>query len=118
MICLELPVYTVDFSYDSNETIYTQNINSGDYVSQPTDPTREGYDFEGWYKDENYTEPFDFDNDTVGADTTIYAKWAQKGLLEEIFTLENMVLAIPVILILGIGVYTVFSIATKKNNVV
>ena len=113
----QVPVYTVDFSYTSTESIYSQSVNSGDYVSKPTDPVRAGYEFDGWYKDENYTQPYDFDNDTIGADTTIYAKWNQKSLLAEIFTVQNMILAIPVVLIFGIGICTVVSMVSKKKNI-
>ncbi len=33
------------------------------------------YTFEGWYKDAEYTVLWDFANDTVESDITIYAKW-------------------------------------------
>ena len=115
VIAGQMPVYKVDFSYTSNETIYSQKVSSGDFVSKPTDPTRAGYEFEGWYKDSNYTEPYNFDNDTVDADTTIYAKWNQKSLLAEIFTLENVILLIPVVFIFGIGIYTVVCMINKKK---
>ena len=39
-----------------------------------TAPVREGYVFEGWYKDENLTEPWT-DADKVKGDLTLYAAW-------------------------------------------
>ena len=45
---------------------------------KPTDPTRTGYTFGGWYTDAACTNgnEFDFDNQTqIRTDTTLYAKW-------------------------------------------
>ena len=39
-----------------------------------TAPVREGYVFEGWYKDENLTEPWT-DADKVKGELTLYAAW-------------------------------------------
>ena len=44
-------------------------------IVKPEDPAREGYTFGGWFKDEACTQAWDFDNDTVSEDTTLYAKW-------------------------------------------
>lgn len=47
----------------------------GETITAPTAPTRTGYDFGGWYKEEECITPWDFDNDVVYVDTTLYAKW-------------------------------------------
>lgn len=47
----------------------------GGYVIEPIDPAAEGYRFLGWYKDSACTAKWDFMNDRVSADTTIYANW-------------------------------------------
>lgn len=47
----------------------------GGYVIEPINPTAFGYHFVGWYKDAACTDKWDFANDKVTADTTIYAKW-------------------------------------------
>lgn len=41
---------------------------------KPTDPTRNGYTFGGWYRDSNYQTAFDFSS-TVTEDIVLYAKW-------------------------------------------
>ena len=37
-----------------------------------------GYDFDGWYKDETFTEKWNPDTDKVTSDIMLYAKWAKK----------------------------------------
>lgn len=45
-------------------------------IKAPADPTREGFAFDGWYWDEEYETPFDFENDVITwNETTLYAKW-------------------------------------------
>jgi uncharacterized repeat protein (TIGR02543 family) len=44
-------------------------------VSEPTAPTRDGYDFGGWYTDETCTDPSYNFNKGVKADFTLHAKW-------------------------------------------
>ncbi|MDR3187892.1 MAG: InlB B-repeat-containing protein, partial [Prevotellaceae bacterium] len=51
-------------------------IGKGSTMAPPAkDPTREGYTFEGWYRDEACTNVWDFDT-PVTEDVTLYAKWA------------------------------------------
>jgi uncharacterized repeat protein (TIGR02543 family) len=51
-------------------------VEPGATIEKPEDPSRQGYNFMGWYRDLNYTEPYDFEADVV-TDTTmiLYAKW-------------------------------------------
>ena len=51
----------------------------GNKLLKPADPTREGYTFAGWYKDEAYTEAYDF-SAAVTADMTLYAKWVKNAV--------------------------------------
>ncbi|KRF10253.1 hypothetical protein ASG89_01590 [Paenibacillus sp. Soil766] len=51
------------------------NVITGTTVSKPTDPTRAGYAFAGWYKDANGTTAWNFSTDKVSANLTLYAKW-------------------------------------------
>ncbi|MBR6109463.1 MAG: InlB B-repeat-containing protein [Clostridia bacterium] len=44
---------------------------------RPSNPTLPGYNFEGWYTDKNFTTEFNF-NQTIQANTTVYAKWTKK----------------------------------------
>ncbi|MDY0209852.1 MAG: InlB B-repeat-containing protein [Acholeplasma sp.] len=40
-----------------------------------TNPTRAGYTFIGWYKDEALSQPFSLVSDSITFDITLYAKW-------------------------------------------
>jgi uncharacterized repeat protein (TIGR02543 family) len=65
-------------SFDTNDGSTVDSI-TGDYgkkITPPTVPTKKGYTFDGWYEDSGLTTKWDFDNDTIPADITLYAKWA------------------------------------------
>ena len=68
----EPTVYTVTFDYNDGATgNTTAEVEENATVNKPADPTREGYDFLGWYLD---GEAFDFDAAITG-DVTLIAKW-------------------------------------------
>lgn len=54
-----------------------QTVASGAKITAPTAPTRDGYTFGGWYKEAECTTAWNFDTDTVEANTTLYAKWTE-----------------------------------------
>lgn len=71
--------YTLSFDTNGgNEEIRSQRYLEGSVVMRPTEPTRDGYTFEGWYADEELTTAFSFDAGMPGQDTTVYAKWAPR----------------------------------------
>lgn len=43
----------------------------------PNIPSKDGYWFDGWYKDPAFTQPFDI-NESISYDMTIYAKWLNR----------------------------------------
>lgn len=68
--------YTVTFDSDGGDSVPDQTIDDGGKVTEPTAPTKSGYTFDGWFSDSSLTTAWDFDNDVVTADTTLYAKWS------------------------------------------
>ena len=66
---------TVIFDSSGGSSISSQLLMSGDLLIRPSDPTKNGYWFTGWYADSGFKTLFDFDT-AVTADTTIYARWA------------------------------------------
>ena len=56
----------------------TQLAPIGGKVAEPTAPSKEKYDFAGWYMDEACTgEPYNFGSPVIGG-ITLYAKWTEK----------------------------------------
>ena len=70
----EVVVFTVSFDTDGGTEIEAQQVNSGSTITEPTAPEKEGFIFDGWYKEVNGTEAFDF-NTAIDADITLYARW-------------------------------------------
>ena len=75
----EVTHYTVTFDSMGGSKVDAQTINRGYKVTEPTVPTREGYTFEGWYKDSSGTYAWEFDEDVVTGNVTLYAKWKSNG---------------------------------------
>lgn len=61
---------------DTTSASYTSPvfISESENTAAPATPTRTGYTFGGWFKDENLTERFIFGS-PLNEDTTVYAKW-------------------------------------------
>lgn len=69
-------IFTVTFNTDGGTGTYAaQKLEKDGSVTEPeTDPTREGYRFDGWFKGSIL---FDFDEETVSSDITLTAKWTK-----------------------------------------
>ena len=74
-VFLMLGKKTVRFETRCKMKIQDQKVKKGALVGRPEDPKRMGRTFGGWYFDEECTERWDFENDTVEDNMTLYAKW-------------------------------------------
>ena len=50
------------------------------YASRPADPYSDGYRFAGWYTDLSYMNEWDFENDVVTHNMTLYARWIRTAV--------------------------------------
>jgi len=69
------PPATVTFNSQGGSAVNSQTVEQGGKVTEPADPTRKGYTFGGWYKKSGCANAWDFTNDTVISNITLYAKW-------------------------------------------
>jgi uncharacterized repeat protein (TIGR02543 family) len=69
--------YTVTFNSQSGSAVSSQSVTHGGKATEPSEPTREGYTFGGWYKESGATNAWSFASDAVTSNVTIYAKWTK-----------------------------------------
>ncbi|MEG0576390.1 MAG: InlB B-repeat-containing protein [Bacilli bacterium] len=67
--------YSVNFETNGGTKIDATKTIDGEKIKEPTNPSKEGFTFMGWYKDQALTKEWDFAVDVVNGDTTLYAKW-------------------------------------------
>lgn len=89
--------YGYGYDYDSSmTTVYFDEMGGtsvedvfaqvGSYAKIPTDPTKSGFTFAGWYLDSSFTESLDIQSDStffVSSDLkgdTVYAKWIPRNV--------------------------------------
>lgn len=68
-------MYKVHFETFGGTEIADEEMSWGTLLVRPQDPVHEGGTFDNWYKDAQFTTPWDFNEDFVEGDTTVYAKW-------------------------------------------
>ena len=71
--------YTLDFATNGGSAVPSQRIADNATATEPVNPTKAGYTFAGWYKDTNFTIPWNFNTDKVTVNITLYAKWLVNG---------------------------------------
>ena len=65
---------TVTFESNGGSEVESQKIKKGETAAYPLPPEREGYQFLGWYSDDELTELFDFSK-PINRSCTLYARW-------------------------------------------
>ena len=75
---------TVTFNTNWWSKVESYNVSEWSIISAPATPTKAWYTLEWWYTDDG--EKWDFENDTVEEDMTLYAKWRLCG---EWFTVKG-----------------------------
>ena len=68
---------TLTLKLNNGEEDVVSTVADGSYLSESNidEPLRDGYWFEGWYKEAACTNEWRFDADTIDGDTVLYAKW-------------------------------------------
>lgn len=76
-VTVKFELYQYNDFYDSYSKMITsvpsQTVAKGSYINPPKLQLPEiGRTFAGWYKDKLFTQPWDFNKDTLNVDTTLY----------------------------------------------
>ncbi len=71
----QINTYKVTYYYDNGETPREETIQFNSLLEKTQDPEKNGFAFGGWYKNVECTQVWDFDNDKITSDTSLYAKW-------------------------------------------
>lgn len=73
---------TVTFCLSGHGPDFYDYVDQDTKLTEPEEPQDEGWQFLNWYIDEEFTEAWDFREDTVTANLTLYARWAQLTSLQ------------------------------------
>ncbi|QWB96219.1 InlB B-repeat-containing protein [Mycoplasmatota bacterium] len=79
--------YTVTFDSDGGSQVESQDILNGGKVTQPEDPTKDGYVFSGEWKNDTFV--WDFDVDIVTEDITLVATWIEVSTVPTNISIED-----------------------------
>ena len=66
--------WTVTFDSQGGSAVAAQQVEDGGKVLKPKNPTKDGYNFDGWFKDSYATTSFSFSIE-IHANWTLYAGW-------------------------------------------
>ena len=68
--------YNVTFNTNGGSYVEGLEVTYGEKITKPDDPTNKlGYNFDGWYKDQNLEKEFNFETPMDSDSLTLYAKW-------------------------------------------
>ncbi len=70
--------YTVIFNTNGGSNVEDQVVNENEPVIEPPVPTKDGYIFSGWYREQTCINQWNFITDQVTSDIILYAGWKAK----------------------------------------
>ncbi|NBH15775.1 DUF4982 domain-containing protein, partial [Lachnospiraceae bacterium] len=70
--------YNITFDTDGGGEVAPQKVPvASGKITEPETPKKHGYDFVGWFIDEEKTKQWNFATDLAETDMTLYAKWVE-----------------------------------------
>ncbi|MEG0416136.1 MAG: InlB B-repeat-containing protein [Erysipelothrix sp.] len=114
--------YNVTFESNGGSHVDPQlGIKEGSLVKKPFDPQYDGFQFDGWYRDEDFKKIWNFDTETVEENMTLYAKWTEvKPAIEKTNPVlpstgvNNNYIGISILLV-GVSIIVVMSKKKRKE---
>ena len=88
--------YTITFDTQGGSEVKSITIAEGETITLPSNPTKEGSVFDGWYLDSSYTQAFD-STKRIDSNIVLYAKWrilddGQAIIASDYFDINGLVL--------------------------
>lgn len=74
-IAASATTYAVSFESNGGSAVDPQTVEDGSKAFAPGVPTKQGYDFAGWFRDTEFAAMWNFESDVVTSNITLYAKW-------------------------------------------
>ena len=75
---------TVTFDSNGGSVVESKTCKYNQTITEPeTEPTKDGYEFVGWFADSECTTEWNFDTDKFTENKTLYAKWVQGTVSKE-----------------------------------
>ena len=87
--------FTITFNSNGGSQVEAQVVSAGKTATTTTAPTRDGYIFAGWYKDDGTFEQmfiFGSEGEKVTRDITLYAKWTDIAASVAQFAVSEIVI--------------------------
>ncbi|MDY0266435.1 MAG: InlB B-repeat-containing protein, partial [Methanimicrococcus sp.] len=82
--------HNLSFDMRDGTSPLSQTVLFGQNLTKPDNPTRSGYEFEGWYTETEYTQKFDFDGATMpDGNLMLFARWEPKGVVVSFYDQNN-----------------------------
>jgi len=91
--------YTVTFDKNGGDTDadpQSMNVTHGALISEPSHPAKDGYGFAGWYTEAECITKWDFANNIVTEDITLYAFWIHNDVTITLIDIDNIPAALGV----------------------
>ena len=120
MVNPNIVYHTVQFSGLGDSIINPIQVETNTKLLVPDQPIRDGYTFDGWYRELSYLSQWNFDTDFVTSDMTLYAKWVTdttNNILIKTYP-SKLIYAYGDLLDLGGGVITVLDEVGNATDMV
>lgn len=98
--------YYIAFQSNGGNYVNPLNQKYGTVVKRPADPVKQGYDFAGWYRDEELTASYTFPETMPDENVIVYAKWTPAQVT---YTVKNYLQG-------SNGIYEVLEDGTVKGK--
>lgn len=115
--------WTVTFDTDGGTPEPESQIRANLPAMKPDDPTKEGYNFGGWYTDAAFTTEYKFtESEKVTQDMPLYAKWTKEAAKYYYYSpadgSANAPKASPKTFDAGVGVYVGMAVLSVSGSAV